>query len=80
MFVYRLYIAPNISPIREREREREEHDAAASRFLDVTLVHGLKSKTLHCLVVSGSCTKFYFVEKKMKDKLFLKYIMSMCLV
>lgn len=57
LFVYRLYIALKISP------EKEERDAAASQFLDVTVVRILKSKTLHCLVVSGSCTKFCFVEK-----------------
>lgn len=57
LFVYRLYIGLKISP------EKEEHDAAASRFLDVTVIHIHKSKTLHCLVVSGSCTKFCFVEK-----------------
>lgn len=33
-------------------------------FLDVTVIHALKSKTLHCLVISGSCTKFYVVEKR----------------
>lgn len=68
LFVYKLYIGLKISP------EKEEHDAAAGRFLDITVVHILKSRTLHCLVVSGSCTKFCFVEKKIKDKLFLNIL------
>lgn len=41
-------------------RKKEEHDA----YLDFTVIHVLKNKALHCLVFSGSCIEFYFVEKK----------------
>lgn len=52
LFVYRLYIGLVIPS------KVEEHEAAASQIFHIP-----KSKTLHCVVVSRSCTKFCFVEK-----------------